>query len=51
MLHDCIPFVFELRTACTQAWLYLDYVYLYLHLYLRGTVHCMLAYCLVNPKN
>jgi len=31
--------------------LYLDYAYPYLRLYIRGTVHCLLAYCLVNPKN
>ena len=48
MLHDCIPFVLELRTAYI---LNLDYAYLYLRLYLRDTVHYLLAYCLVNPKN
>jgi len=27
------------------------YAYPYLRLYVRGTMHCLLAYCLVNPKN
>ena len=31
--------------------LHLDHAYLYLRLYLRGTVQYLLAYCLVNPKN
>ena len=35
----------------TSHCLYLDNAYLYLRLYLRGTVHYLLAYCLVNPKN
>ena len=30
---------------------YLDHAYLYLRFYLRATVHCLLAHCLVNPKN
>ena len=56
MLRDCILFVFELRTGlqlelCTQALRTADQAYLYLHLYLRDTVHCLLAYCLVDPKN
>jgi len=29
----------------------LDHAYLYLRLCLRDTVRCLLAYCLVNPKN
>ena len=36
---------------CVYLCLYLDYAYPYLHLYVRGTVHCLLAYCRVNPKN
>ena len=28
-----------------------DQAYPYLCLYLRGTVHCLLAHCVVNPKN
>ena len=36
---------------CLYLGLYLDHAYLYLRLYLRGTVHCLLAYCLVNPRN
>jgi len=36
---------------CLYLGLYLGHDYLYLRLYLRGTVHCLLAYCLVNPKN
>ena len=36
---------------CLYLGLYLDHAYLYLRLYLRGTVHCLLAYFLVNPKN
>ena len=36
---------------CVYLGLYLDYAYPYLRLYVRGTLHCLLAYCLVNPKN
>jgi len=36
---------------CLHLGLYLDDAYLYLRLYLRGTVHYLLAYCVVNPKN
>ena len=36
---------------CVYLGLYLDHADLYLGLYLRGTVRCSLAYCLVNPKN
>ena len=36
---------------CLYLGLYLDYAYPYLRLYVRGTVYCLLAYCLVNPKN
>jgi len=36
---------------CLYLALYLDYAYPYLCLYLRGTVHCLLAYRLVNPKD
>jgi len=36
---------------CLYLGLYLDDAYLYLRLYLRGTVHYLLAYCLMNPKN
>ena len=35
----------------TSHCLYLYYAYPYLCLYVRGTVHCLLAYCVVNPKN
>jgi len=49
MLHDCIPFMFELRTAYT-------YVYLRPCLPLptlvpQGYSAFLLAYCLVTPKN
>ena len=29
----------------------LDYAHPYLRLYVRGTVHCLFGYCLVNSKN
>ena len=51
MLHAAWLHSFRVWTShCLYLGLYLDYAYLYLRLYLRGTVHCLLAYCLVNPK-
>ena len=46
MLHDCIPFVFEL----VYLGLYLDYAYPYLHLYIRGTLHLFVIILSGEPK-